>query len=54
MTPYEFYHKMLEIADNLDKEAKHTEADDLLCAVLTELGYGAGVKVFHEMEKWYA
>jgi hypothetical protein len=54
MTPYEFYHKMLEIADNLDQEARHAEADNLLCAVLMELGYSTGVEVFHKMEKWYA
>ncbi len=37
-----------------DKEIAHIEADDLMCELLTELGYGEAVKIFEEMEKWYS
>lgn len=37
-----------------DKEASHREADELLCKTLDSLGYGAGVKIFSKIHKWYA
>ena len=55
MTPEEFAVRMREIANNTgDKEAAHCDADDLLCEMLNELGYGEGVRYFQAMEKWYA
>lgn len=45
MDPHEFYER---------EEVCHCEMDDLMCQVLTELGYGDGVKVFDETPKWYA
>lgn len=60
MTPEEFAKKMKEIAESKDykkfrdSENLHMEADMLLCRVLIELGYIDGVKIFKEMEKWYA
>jgi hypothetical protein len=56
MTPTEFADAMMKIArtSSGDPEAAHGNADDLLCKVLTELGYGEGVKVFEGMDKWYA
>ena len=54
MTKEEFAEKMAEIAKGGDIEASHEDADDLMCQVLTEWGYGDGVKIFEEMSKWYA
>ena len=67
MTPEEFKQEMIEIRDLDDETAKkkygatwfssildnHIYADNLMCQVLEELGYGEGVKIFHEIEKWY-
>ena len=57
-TPDEFFWEMFKIADadpdGLDAENAHKEADKLICRVLKELGYGKGVIVFREMERWYA
>ena len=39
---------------NLDKEAVHSDMDDLLCEVLIELGYKEGVDIFFNTDKWYA
>lgn len=54
MTPEAFATRMKEIATIGDEEIAHPRADDLLCDVLEQLGYGAGVQVFREMHKWYA
>lgn len=56
MSPDEFRDRMIEIARRAeyDAEEPHEEADDLMCEILTDLGYGEGVKVFEEMDKWYA
>ena len=34
-------------------EAGHVEADDLMCELLKSLGYGEGVEVLEDMDKWY-
>lgn len=54
MDKEEFAKRMAEIAKNLDSEVGHGEADDLLCEVLRELGYGEGIDIFESMHKWYA
>lgn len=59
MTPEEFKNKMQKISDqqgevHVDIEITHAEADDLMCELLRELGYGEGVDVFEDMPKWYA
>lgn len=57
MTPEEFAKAMKEIRDEEvhgDTESCHGRADDLLCSVLRELGYGEGVEHFEDMGKWYA
>lgn len=55
MTPEEFKRKMQEICSNTDdREAMHGEADDLLCNMLIQLGYGDGVRVYEQTPKWYA
>lgn len=37
-----------------DPEAFHAKADQLLCQVLTDLGYEEGVKIYNSSTKWYA
>jgi len=56
MTPESFEVQMREVAKNSggDPEACHVEADNLMCKLLTSLGYGKGVAVFDNMPKWYA
>ena len=59
MTPEEFKNEMQKISNQLgknhcDEEITHAEADDLMCNLLRELGYGEGVDVFEDMPKWYA
>ena len=50
ITPAEFEDTMMEIAANGDPEQMHSDADDLMCAVLIDLGYAAGIRVFDNME----
>ena len=38
----------------LDQEEKHINADVLMCDVLKQLGYKAGIEVFENAEKWYS
>ena len=56
MTPAEFKDAMWRIRIDPDgtPEDKHIEADELMCELLTDLGYGEGVRFFREMEKWYS
>lgn len=54
ITPREFADQMKEFAKGGDLEVTHGMADDLMCKVLYRLGYGEGVEIFEEMDKWYA
>ncbi len=58
MTPKEFYETIKYWSENCKTsgqiEDNHRAADRLMCEILTELGYGEGVKVFEDMKKWYA
>lgn len=56
MSPKQFYERMLEIPKKYyyDDEATHMYMDELMCELLAELGYGDGVKVFEETQKWYS
>lgn len=38
----------------VDTEAAHCDADDLLCALLRALGYGDVVDEYEKVDKWYA
>lgn len=40
--------------NNYDTEYAHSAADNILCDLLTELGYGDVVKEYNKIEKWYA
>lgn len=37
-----------------DPEAAHGYADDILCEILTSVGYQEIVDLYHEVGKWYA
>ena len=39
---------------NGDEEARHIYEDDLLCDLLTELGYEEIVEQYNKTGKWYA
>ncbi len=52
----EYAKKMKEINNNhrVDFELVHIEADELLCELLTELGYEDVVNEYKKIGKWYA
>ena len=54
ITPAEFERLMKELAEIGDPECRHMEADELMCHILIQYGYDAGVKIFTGMTKWYA
>lgn len=55
MTPEQFLEEMENIFMNRhDTEQDHIAGDSLMCEVLTQLGYGDGVRVFEEADKWYS
>ena len=56
MSPKEFLDAMQTIAqyNESDPDGSHSEADDLMCRVLKQLGYGVGVSVFENMDKEYS
>ena len=37
-----------------DPEAAHSDADDILCDLLVDLGFSEVVEAFHAVPKWYA
>lgn len=53
-TPMEFAAAMVLIDQRGDIEAKHGQADALMCELLNALGYAQGVLIFEKMEKRYA
>lgn len=46
--------QLIKETKGYDEEIGHIKADYLMCELLTELGYEEAVKIFEEMEKWYA
>jgi len=54
MDEKEFQLKMQDCANLSDPEAGHSNADKLMCEVLSELGYKEGVDIFNNMLKWYS
>lgn len=46
--------KMKKCVNNGDTECGHIEADDILCDVLTQLGYKELVDLYEKVKKWYA
>lgn len=56
MTPDEFKNEMLKIDEKYggDLESCHAYMDDLMCSLLTDLGYKDGIEIFNNTDKWYA
>ena len=56
MSPKEFKEEMIVIREVADghPERFHIEADDLICKVMRDLGYGDGIDIFEEHERWYS
>lgn len=54
VTPKEFRDKMEALAEESTPEEFHITADEYMCEVLTELGYGEGVAIFDGTERWYS
>ena len=54
LSPDEFRLQMKEIEQNDDIEEAHGDADELMCSLLDTLGYGQGVEIFRNMDRWYA
>jgi len=50
----ERYIKLMSSCNSGDWEVDHGNADDTLCMLLEELGYGKVVEVFDKVGKWYA
>lgn len=46
--------KLAECQKNNDTEMAHSNADDVLCALLDELGYGDVVAEYRKVRKWSA
>lgn len=46
--------RLQELAKAMDYEIPHGEADDILCDVLRQLGYGDLVDAYDKVGKWYA
>lgn len=65
ITPEEFKTHMQKISKNVMElddqnqdmpsmiEKAHIQADELMCQILTDLGYGEGIDLFKKMEKYY-
>jgi len=51
----EKYMKLMnELLDKGDPEVSHWKADELLCALLKDLGYSEIVYTYNKIKKWYA
>ena len=46
--------EMKKLVNSGDTEVAHIEADNILCDVLTHLGYKELVDVYNQVRKWYA
>lgn len=54
MTPEEFAKEMQDAYCKYDKERSHIKMDRLMADLLRQLGYGEGIDVFENTDKWYA
>ncbi len=56
MNPEEFYEEMLQLKNDFeeDEEEVHMHMDNLMCELLSTLGYGDGIDVFNKTYKWYS
>jgi hypothetical protein len=46
--------KKLQAKSEDDAESAHVDADDVLCKLLTTLGYGDVVEEFNKVDRWYS
>lgn len=46
--------EIAELGNSGDAEVMHGQADDMLCELLSALGYDDIVAAFKEVDKWYA
>lgn len=46
--------EMKSLIDCGDTEYAHSRADELLCELLEDLGYGKIVELYSDVDKWYA
>lgn len=54
MTREEAIEKLKECQKNRDIEAAHSDADDVLCKLLSSLGYADVIEQWEKVDKWYA
>lgn len=54
MTKEEAMNKLAECQKHRNPEEGHEDADDVLCAFLTEIGYGDIVAEYNKVERWFA
>jgi hypothetical protein len=54
MTREEAIAKLKALHGSTDVEAAHGEADQVICDLLTALGYGDVVVAYDDVEKWYS
>lgn len=52
--PESFAKKMVEACAHHYEEQDHVAADDLMCQLLTVLGYADAVQIFDDTPKWYS
>jgi len=54
MTKEDALAALAKCQENRDTEMAHSNADDVLCALLKALGYGDVVAEYDKVPKWYA
>ena len=54
ITKEDALNKLAECQKNCDAEMAHCDADDVLCALLEDLGYGDVVSEYDKVHKWFA
>lgn len=52
----DFAERMKKISEdkNLGNEDQHIKADKLMCRVLRQSGYGKGIEIYNQLNKFYA
>ena len=48
----EYLEKLKVLQESVDYEKAHSDADDLLCEVLKEIGYSDIAEAYEEIFKW--
>lgn len=54
MTREQALTELVELGKSGDIEAAHIDADDILCKLLSDLGYEDVIHLYHKVSKWYA